>query len=472
MVSDWVAEELKDVDIGDKRLNNRLKQLLSVASKQPQMSINKMFHTRKEIQACYRFFSNDLVDETKIIAPHIEKTIERVQENPIILTLSDTTSLNYTTRKTLKDSGYISSNNAQGFFFHSTIAITPERLHLGIVAQKFWAREKEKPDTRIHRDYKQLEEKESYRWLQSYVQSCELAKKCNHTKVVYISDREGDLFEIYAEYESQREYKAEYVIRSSHNRTVYCDGKSSKLLKQLEESKILGEIEFEIEDRESGERRIIRQTVQAQQVTIKSRYGADIPNQEAKLNAIYLKEINQPDGKTPINWCLLTSLPINTIEEIRTVVKYYLCRWEIELFFKTLKSGCKVEEKSLRSAERLYPLFALLSIVAWRVNFLIQASRREPEVSCEKFFERSEWKAGYIAATRKRESPESPPKMKEMMEYIAKLGGHLGRKNDPRPGLKSIWLGICKLANYADAWDLFGPEARHKNDVFVKKTYA
>lgn len=473
MVSDWVAEELKDIDIGDKRLNNRLKHLLSTASKQPQMSINKMFHTRKEIQACYRFFSNDLVDETKIIAPHIEKTIERIQEHSVILTLSDTTSFNFTTRKTLKDSGYISSNNAQGFFFHSTLAITPERLHLGIVAQKFWAREKEKPATRVHRENKQLSEKESYRWLESYVQSCKLAQKCKNTKVVYISDREGDIFEIYAEYESQEKFKAEYVIRSNHNRTVYNDSKSTKLLNsQLEESKILGEIEFEIEKRESSERRIVRQTVQAEQVTIKSRYGADIPNQKAKLNAVYLKEVNPPDGESPINWCLLTSLPITTVEEIKTVVKYYLCRWEIELFFKTIKSGCKVEEKSLRSAERLYPLFALLSIVAWRVNFLIQASRMAPEVSCEKFFERAEWKAGYIAATRKKDPPESPPKMKEMMEYIAKLGGHLGRKNDARPGLKSIWLGICKLTNYADAWDLFGPEAQAKNDIFVKKTYA
>lgn len=91
-------------------------ELLEKAAKQPQASLNTMFHTRKEIQACYRFFSNDLVDEHKIFQPHLQESYTRAAQHPIVLSLSDTTSLNYTTRKTLKDSGYISSNNAQGFF--------------------------------------------------------------------------------------------------------------------------------------------------------------------------------------------------------------------------------------------------------------------------------------------------------------------------------------------------------------------
>jgi hypothetical protein len=86
-------------------------------------------------------------------------------------------------------------------------------------------------------------------------------------------------------------------------------------------------------------------------------------------------------------------------------------------------------------------------------------SRVMPEISCIYFFEESEWKAGYVAATRNRNLPSSPPAMKEMMEYVARLGGYLGRKKDPAAGVKAIWNGICKLGNYADAWDLFGPGA-------------
>lgn len=464
MTSEWVVNELEGINIGDLRLNKRVMDLLEKASKQPQASINTMFHTRKEVQACYRFFSNDLVDETKIIKPHIQKTFDRSSQHPVLLSLSDTTSLNYTTRKKLKDSGYISSNNAQGFFLHANIVVTPDRLHLGIGSQKIWAREKEKPGRSL-RDYKSFAEKESYRWLEAYRDSCKLAESCKASQVVHVTDREGDIFEIFAEYESQKKNgsAAEYIVRSNHNRTVDSREKSSTtLIEKLEGSKKLGEISFEIINRENNTTRRVRQSVQAISVEIKSRQGADTSNIKISLNAIYLKEIDPPEGEKPLIWCLLTSLPIDSLENIMKVVKYYLCRWEIEVFFKTYKSGCKVEEKSLRSAERLYPLFSFFLIVAWRINFLLHMSRVNPNLSCDVFFEESEWKAGYVAATRDRTPPSTPPSMKEMMGFIGKLGGHLGRKNDPDPGVKAIWVGISRLTHYADAWDLFGPGATNK----------
>jgi hypothetical protein len=462
MASKWIVQELGGIDLGDKRLNKRVLELLERASKQPEASLNKMFHTRKEIQACYRFFSNDLVDEHKIIEPHTQESYKRSAQHPVVLSLSDTTSLNYTSRKTLKDSGYISSNNAQGFFLHASIAVTPDRLHLGIISQKIWAREKEKPGRSL-REYKPLVEKESYRWIEAYCNACELAAHCKETRVIHVTDREGDIFELFAMYESMKSTKnaADYLVRSNHDRTVYQEGKASNsLTKDLENAKKLGEISFDIIRKDDSTVRNVRQSVQAASVTIKSRHGADVPNVKATINAVYLKEIDPPEGEKAVVWCLLTSLPINTFEDIKAIVEYYLCRWEIEIFFKTYKSGCKVEQKSLRSADRLYPLFSLLLIVAWRVNFLLHMGRINPNISCEVFFESSEWKAGYIAATRNRELPDKPPSMSEMMGYIGKLGGHLGRKKDPNPGVKAIWTGICKLTNYADAWDLFGPEAR------------
>lgn len=461
MVKEWVTKELAGIELGDKRLNKRVLHLLDTASKQPQSSLNTMFHTRKETQACYRFFSNDLVTESKILEPHLQQTRERIRQQSVVLCPSDTTSLNYTTRKTLKDTGYISSNNAQGFFMHTTIAITPDRLHLGVVDQKFWAREKQK-STRSskERERMMLDEKESYRWLEAYRSCGELAKQCPDTQVIYITDREGDIFELF--YEKEK-VNVDYIIRSQHNRIVYPpDEKPSKLLEAIENSKKLGEISFEIIKREDGSKRRVCQTIQTGTFEIKSRYGADIPLQKAQINVVYLKEFNTPEGEEPIVWRLLTSLPISTQEEVETIIRYYLCRWEIEVFFKTFKSGCKVEEKSLRSSDRLYPLFNLFLIIAWRVNFLLHMSRITPDISCAYYFEESEWRAGYMAATRDKKPLTLPPTLSEMMGYIARLGGHLGRKKDLPPGVKAIWIGICKLHNYADAWDLFGPGAKSK----------
>jgi len=477
MISNWVENELEGIDIGDQRLNKRLAHLLTSASKQPSVSINKMFHTRKEVQACYRFFSNDLVDEKKIIEPHRIRTIERANIHPVVLCLSDTTSLNYTTRKTLQDSGYISSNNAQGFFLHATIAITPDRLHLGIIGQKIWSRAKEKK-VRTSRDRERLlfAEKESYRWLEAYIESCGLAESCEDSQVVHITDREGDIFEIYDEYQNRKAVKknsAHFIVRSNHNRTIYSEEESTNCLyDKLAASEKLAEISFEVIKREDNTKRRVCQSIHALPIQIKSRYGADRPNLICSLNAVYLREHNPPEGEKPIIWCLLTSLAINDIGSLKQIIEYYLCRWEIEVFFKTYKSGCKIEEKSLRSADRLFPLFCFFLLVAWRVNYLLHIGRVLPELSCEAFFERSEWKAGYIAATRIKIPPTDPPTMQIMMSYVAKLGGHLGRKSDPIPGVKAIWIGICKLTNYADAWDLFGPEAREKSEFIVKKSYA
>jgi hypothetical protein len=233
-----------------------------------------------------------------------------------------------------------------------------------------------------------LSEKESYRWLEAYRDSCELAEKCGNTQVIHVTDREGDIFEIFWEYQNVKAKGkvADYIVRSNHDRTVYPRGKTATtLIKELEGSNVLGEISFDIIKREDNSSRRVRQTVQTTTVEIKSRYGANRPNQITTINAIYLKEIDCPEGEKPIIWCLLTSLSINSIEEIIKIVSYYLCRWEIEIFFKTYKSGCKVEEKSLCSAERLYPLFSLLLIVAWRINFLLHMSRVVPNVSCIAF---------------------------------------------------------------------------------------
>lgn len=472
MTSEWVAKEMNGLDIGDKRLNFRLMEVLSKISEQPQNSIPQIFRGHAETQAAYRLFANDLVTEDKIISPHLEKTYKRVNSQPVVLSLSDTTSLNYTSRKSHQDSGYISSNNAQGFFLHATIAVTPERLHLGIVDRMLWSRAKEK-SVAVHREHRNFEDRESVRWHNAYLSSCEVARCCSDTKVIHITDREGDVFEIFEEWFNRSKNKepfADLIVRSNHNRVLYNGSKKlGKLHDLLEDAPKLGEISFEIEDRDSGAKRQVKQSVHAMPIEIRSRYGADKPNVVIEFNAVYFKEVNPPEGVKGVYWHLLTTLPISSCEEVKVITEYYLCRWEVEVFFKTLKSGCKVEEKSLRTADRLFPLFNLFMIIAWRINFLMHVGRVLPEVSCEAYFEPSEWKSGYAIATKNRHAPSKPPNMGMMMKYIAILGGY--KKNERPPGVKIIWKGLCALANFTEAWDTFGPEVQSEQDISVKKSY-
>jgi hypothetical protein len=177
----------------------------------------------------------------------------------------------------------------------------------------------------------------------------------------------------------------------------------------------------------------------------------------------------QPISIIPVK--LVVQLLAVSYHEKELILQMYLRR-DMETFFKTIKSGCKIEEKSLRKAERLFSAFAIISIIAWRLNYLLHISRLMPEISCEVYFERAEWKAGTIAATRNRIPPENPPNMGTMMGYITQLGGHQKCKNSLEAGIKALWVGLSALGNYADAWDLFGPEVYNRNELFVKKRCA
>ena len=162
----WVEEEFETVDLGDKRLNSRVIHIVENLGLAPGRTIPQSFKTWGEIKACYNFFNNNLVSEQKLIASHIKKSKERIKEYPVVLLLSDTTDANYTT-KTVMEGKERLDNKQTGLWIHSTIAVTPERLTLGIIDANFWHRQPEVADkdskSRTARDNASIEEKESYR---------------------------------------------------------------------------------------------------------------------------------------------------------------------------------------------------------------------------------------------------------------------------------------------------------------------
>jgi hypothetical protein len=234
----WVEEEFKTIDLGDKRLNNRLIHIVETLGLAPGRTIPQSFRSWAEIKACYNFTDNYLVTEEKLLTPHIEKTLERIKEYPVVLLASDTTDINYTTKMAMKGKERL-SNKQSGIWLHPTIAITPERLTLGIVEANFWHRDPEvaeknaKSDTA--RDKAPIEEKESFRWLQSYLRACEIARSVPETQVINMTDREGDIIEIFetaCEQEKQG-VCANFIIRSKHDRCLEEKDEEAKLQKKL-----------------------------------------------------------------------------------------------------------------------------------------------------------------------------------------------------------------------------------------------
>jgi hypothetical protein len=139
------------------------------------------------------------------------------------------------------------------------------------------------------------------------------------------------------------------------------------------------------------------------------------------------------------------------------VIDYYACRWQIEVFFRVFKTGCKVEEIQLEKAERLRPCLALYKIVAWRVLYVTMLGRESPDLPCDVLFTDEEWKSAWTICTDQPPPPQAPP-LREFLPMLAELGGYNNRKHDAPPGPKTLWIAIRRMGDFALAWQTFGPD--------------
>jgi len=179
------------------------------------------------------------------------------------------------------------------------------------------------------------------------------------------------------------------------------------------------------------------------------------------VNAVIVREVNPPEGETPVEWILLTTLPISTVEQVRLVIQYYTVRWMIEVYFRALKSGCRVEQRRFETLPRMLACTALYMVIAWRTLLVSRLGRECPDLACEALFEPSEWQSVWAVTHPGKPIPSKPPTLSVMVRLIARLGGYQDSPNRPDPpGAETIWRGLQRMHDLAWAWDSFGPGAK------------
>ena len=202
--------------------------------------------------------------------------------------------------------------------------------------------------------------------------------------------------------------------------------------------------------------------VRAVRVTLRPPWRWDRKLPPVSLNVVLVREISPPAGEVAVEWILPTNLPIDNVEQVRRVIQYYCVRWMIEVYFRTLKWGCRVEQRRFEQIERLLPCLAVYMIVAWRTLYVCRLGRACPEMSCEAIFDPAEWKSVYRVVHRKA-PPSVPPTLSEMVRMVAQLGGYINRKRADEPGPQTVWLGLQRMHDMALCWQIFGPEAKTEN---------
>jgi len=472
MIASWAKRECVGADFGDERLDDRMVVVLSDLARRPTESIPAACHGKAEMKAAYRFFDNLKVMFENVIEPHISKTKERMAAQKVVLLPQDTTELDLTRPETEVEGSGELDGARRGVLLHEMHAFTPDGTSLGTA----WAEVLNRTEGVSHapaaekaqkRKQKPIEEKESFRWVVGMREARKIAQEMPGVQCVSIGDSEADIYEVVAE--PRGEHPVDWLIRACQDRATD-GGPGQRLRNQVLATRVLYEVDLLIRGRtaktaaEDRARRQNRETrratveVRAASVTLRPPYRPDRKLPPVTVNVVLVREPNPPAGETPVEWILITTLPIATPEQVRTVVEYYCVRWSIEIFFRVLKSGCRIEQRRFEHIERMLPCLGIYLIVAWRVLFLCRMGRSFPDIDCEAVFEPSEWKAVWVAV-RRRQPPKKPPRLGEMIHLIASLGGYIERPQS-EPGVQTLWIGLQRAYDLAWAWDTFGPGAQ------------
>jgi hypothetical protein len=441
-----LAEEICTIDLGDARLNRRARQTLEKLAAHPMESIPTACGGWAETLAAYRLFDHPRVTAQAVLEPHYACTERRMREHPVVLCIQDTTEGDYTGKNDIAGLGPLNYETRRGLYLHPTLAVTPERVPLGLLDLWSWTREPGSLGKEQGR--RPIEEKESLRWLEGYRRVSELIESMPETQLVYVADREGDIYEVLAE-RAATQPCAEWLIRAEHDRCLTDGG---KLRARLRSAPVLAEAEFDLPATPKRPARRIHQQLRVARVTFKAPHRSDRTLANSEVTAVLAREVDPPAGEAPLQWLLLTSLSVETAEQALEKLQWYLCRWQIEVFFKVLKSGCRIEKLQLETLERLEPALAFYMIIAWRVLYLTLLGRDCPEMPCNAVFAEEEWRAVYIVAKR-QPPPDTPPSLDEMVRLVASFGGFLNRKGDGFPGPQSLWIGLQRTRDFVLAMD-------------------
>ena len=363
--------------------------------------------------------------------------------------------INYSGLKETEGLGLIGTDkNSRGLIMHSTLAVGEDGQIFGLLTEKIWSRPEEEAGKKRLRKKLPIEEKESYKWLET-LRVADITDELSGVKVIHICDREGDLYELFGKACIEG---ATYLCRRIQDRIVQTESGEEDLINAfIRKLQPMGNMEVNVprDSHTKREARVAKLEIKYGKTRIKKpsnlKISAQIP-ESVEVCVISANEIQAPEEvKEPISWQLVTNDEMKSLEEAKKTVKRYSQRWKIEIFHYTLKSGCAIEKLQESAADKLIKLIALYSIIALRVMILTLLARAKPEISCEAEFDAEEWRTLNKVAKKTKMTPEKPPTILEAVVMVAKLGGFLARKSDGFPGVKVLWRGLTKLDNILEA---------------------
>lgn len=376
---------------------------------------------------------------------HRKQVIKRSTRPQTILIAQDTTALNLSGRQ-IAGVGSIGGGTSTGLFIHTGLAIDPNGgIPLGVVTQDIYARD----EKRKTEEYKKIAKnlpiggKESGRWVTTIIEGRKVFEKKH---LVFVGDRESDIYEVFAEAKKQG---VDVLIRTKQNRILETNeetGVKEKLFNKVVTGEIITTYETEVPiDHHRTRKATLTIRKSSINLTPPKRQEGQEPIAVIVLNVM---EENPPGNTEPIHWMLTTTLPVTTAQGAIEKVTWYMYRWRIERFHYTLKTGAfNIEELQFETYERFCKAITMYAIVASRVLYAQYYEKEHPEEDAEEIFSAEEVR---MLCLKEKKKPPYQMTVHEAVISTAKLGGYLARKNDSPPGIKALWIGFQTLQNLVE----------------------
>lgn len=443
-----LVDELATLDLGDLRRSARALKVMAALQAHPDASYPDTFGDDKDLEGFYRLLANEAVTSEAILSPHFEGTRARAEASDCVLAIHDSTDIVHGSGKAREDFYKIGSH--YGYVAHAALAVEwPSRVPLGLIHLECVERKEGETKPTSDREAWHDPNKESLRW----VRGVKSAGDRLGDRVIHVADREGDNYELLARFAPHR-----FVVRSAYNRRVYDEmGEPTLLLTVGNRAELMfcrnpavaartntGRKEAKHPSRDA---RTAKLAVSAARVRLRRPHalpaecddGFPLPP-DIEVNAVFVREVDPPDGEAPIEWTLYTTEPIDTPEAIAKVVDIYRTRWMIEEFFKALKTGCAFSTRQLESLKTSQTALALTLPVAWRLLLLRALDRSHPDAPATAML--SPFEIVILAALVSR-PPEQLRTVAEVAKALARLGGHI--KSNGAPGWMVLGRGFRKL---------------------------
>src|SRR5438067_750020 len=442
--TNWAVSEFADAALGDERRTKRLVELAHILGQHPTAALPEACGDGGMLKAAYRFFDNDAIDAQDLLQSHVESTYRRLDYASVVLAVQDTTEVNWTRHPATQGLGPLGHTACHGLLVHTTLAFTPERVPLGLLAQQVWARDPNDSGKRARRKQLPISQKESQKWLHS-LDAVDTARDCcPTTHLISVGDREADVYDVLA---APRPVGVDLLIRAAWNRGVHAPQRY--VWDTVVAQPVAAPLLLHVPRRGPQPAREATLALRFCPVTLR-------PPQHRKAEGlpavtrwtVQVCEVAPPAEAEPMEWLLLTTVAVETVDDAIERVQWYSCRWGIEVWHRILKSGCHLEARQFQQAERLRRALALYSVLAWRIFYATMLARAIPEAPCSVLLEPDEWQALYSAIHRVPTPPVEPPTLGQAVTWIAQLGGFVGRRRSDCPGPEVIWRGFQHLGDF------------------------